>query len=280
MRAKRAAVFALVLLVLAPAAALAEDGGFEAGLLAGAAFPSYDSLQRGAFVDEYGTRAGNVFTSRAETGLSFGAGVRYVGAGGLGVELLYERARLDLDAVTRFDLAWESIAGPRSESRDLEGTGRLDVQPLSLNAVYRARLAERVALSFSGGLTLERIELRERAKAGVAVVIGDALEAIAVDTLAEESTWRTAWNMGFAVDFQVAGGLWAFVDGRYYGDAAGTVRGRRVEPGSYAGLHLGGTVAVDPAAAASYDARIHGGAFAADIDTRMMRAAAGLRYRF
>ena len=128
MRMRRTAAFAAtMILCVASFSARAGDARFEVDLLVGAAFPSHHPGETLSSVDPYGTTTSNALRSEAKTGLSYGARVRYVGSSGLGIELLYERARLDLDSTTRYDLAWDSVVGPRSESYRFTGSGTLFV---------------------------------------------------------------------------------------------------------------------------------------------------------
>jgi hypothetical protein len=277
---RTALLLATAALCLGSLAAHSSDGKFEVDLLAGAAFPSQDAGLSTTSVDEYGTKTSNAFHNEGKSGLSYGARARYVSSCGLGIEVSYERARLDLDSITRYDLSFQSVTGANAEVFQLTGSGKIEIDPLSVNLLYRARVLPFLALTASGGVSLERIEFDDRSKVGLVTYLGDSIETFAAETQATESEWRTTWNAGLDLDFRVAPWASLFVDGRYYGNARGNSGTRHVLPGSYAGLHLGGTVAVSAQAAALYDEQLRSASSPVDIDTKMVRAALGIRFRF
>lgn len=271
----------LLLPVLGPlfvsVAAAASAQRTDVSLFCGLGWPSHDGTSVSSSIDQYATVVTNRIDDEGDASRMYGISARFLGSAGLGFEVTYERARIDIDSTTTTDLEWESVVGPQSETFRYRDGGRLDVEPLSLNAVYRAAFGERIGLAFSAGGVWERIRYRRDGRIGLVTYVGDSIETFAADLTERSSDDAFTWNAGLAFDAEIAAGWTVFVDGRYYADAGDETERRDVLAGSYEGLHLGDAVVLDEAGAAAATAEL-GDATA--IDTTIVRAAVGIRYRF
>ncbi len=266
--------------LFAPVARAGDSSGFEIGVLAGEAFSSHDGRYSVAGVDEYGSVTTNDVRSEGKASLAYGLSARYVTESGFGFEALWEKAAIKTNDRTTYDLSWMSTGGPQSETWKLSDSGKLDIQPISLNLLWRTGLSDSLSMTFSGGVTHESIDLRDTPKVGLVTYVGDSIETFAADTRARKSDGRTTWNAGLALDLRLTDGISFFVDGRYYADAGREVNRYEVRPGTYAGLHLGQPVTLDQAHADDASAKLWSGSRPLEIDSTIVRAALGVRFRF
>lgn len=274
------APFAAAILAAFAVTAAAAGEGWEVDVSAGAAWSSYDSGVSVSAEDVYGTTTSNDLGTDPKTSWGFGAAVRYIEANGIGVELLAERAGIDLDGKTGYSLDWMSVLGPQSESYQFHGDGSLDLTPVSLNLVGRTMLGERFSLTGSAGVTLEWISLSDESKVGLVTYVGDSIETFAADSRISGSATKWTWNAGASADYAITGGLAVVFDARYYGNAGARPEKFEVRPGTYDGLHLGQPVELDPESAAAASAKLREAASSNEIDTAFFRASVGLRFRF
>jgi hypothetical protein len=270
---RKPALFLLFSLLAGAASAQRTD----ISLFCGLAWPSHEVSAGGGSVDQYGTVVSHGIDDEADPSRMYGISARFLGSAGFGFEVSYERASIDVDGESRTDVLWNSVLGPQSETLSGSADGTLDVEPLAVNAVYRAAFGDRVGLAISAGAAWERLRWRRNGTVGLVTYFGDSIEAYEADFRERSEDDRFTWDAGLALDVEVGAGWTVFADGRFYADAGREIEERDVRAGSYTGVFLGETVVLDEAGAAAATASLGD---APEIDTQLVRAAVGIRYRF
>lgn len=235
-------VLATLLLAAAPRSATAADVEIFGGL--GIWNPRFDTLYDASYTPSRVVGIGQLFEEpdprsqarqllalRGATGPGIGLGVNVFPTPVLGIQILFDRARLDVSGESpphAVSLTYDTIAFPSSERvvRTIDYTfdppsteGTLDETTLSFNLAARIGGGRRLSGVVSGGLSYFRSRIEAEPLAAHAAWLGG--HAVVFSELYEMS-YRTdpagsfGANLGGQLDLSLGRSFAVFVDGRFF----------------------------------------------------------------